>query len=109
MNATQKEERKMFRDQSIKDKMVHKQNENQTYLEELESLNKITVILLKNHDVYDWSIDDVVTWLQAIQLDAYVELFKANHINGYTLINLTDKDLESLKITDILKRKNLLK
>jgi len=33
---------------SIQDKMITKQNYNQTYLEEIESLNKITGILLKN-------------------------------------------------------------
>jgi hypothetical protein len=44
--------------------------------------------------VNEWTINDASSWLQAIQLDQYIDIFKKNHVDGYTLLNLTDHDLE---------------
>lgn len=49
---------------------------------------------MKNQDVSDWSVDDVVVWLKAnILFEPYVETFTENEIDGYSLLNLTEKDM----------------
>ena len=46
---------------------------------------------MKNQDVSDWSVDDVIVWLKAnIMFESYVNVFTTNEIDGYTLLNLTE-------------------
>ena len=50
---------------------------------------------MKNQDVSDWSVDDVIVWLKAnILFETYVDLFTDNEIDGYTLLNLTEQDMQ---------------
>ena len=49
---------------------------------------------MKNQDVADWTVDDVIVWLKAnIMFESYVEIFTINEIDGYTLLNLTEEDM----------------
>ena len=49
---------------------------------------------MKNQDVADWTVDDVIVWLKAnIMFESYVEVFTINEIDGYTLLNLTEEDM----------------
>ena len=49
---------------------------------------------MKNQDVADWTVDDVIVWLKAnIMFESYVDVFTINEIDGYTLLNLTEEDM----------------
>ena len=49
---------------------------------------------MKNQDVSDWSVEDVIVWLKAnILFENYVDAFTTNEIDGYTLLNLTEDDM----------------
>lgn len=44
--------------------------------------------------VSTWTTDDVVKWLEAIQLEDSITQFKLNHIDGSALLSLTPDDLK---------------
>ena len=58
---------------------------------------------MKNQDVADWTVDDVIVWLKAnIMFESYVEVFTINEIDGYTLLNLTEEDMiETLEMESV--------
>ena len=58
---------------------------------------------MKNQDVADWTVDDVIVWLKAnIMFESYVEIFTINEIDGYTLLNLTEEDMiETLEMESV--------
>ena len=58
---------------------------------------------MKNQDVADWTVDDVIVWLKAnIMFESYVDVFTINEIDGYTLLNLTEEDMiETLEMESV--------
>lgn len=57
-----------------------------------------------------WTKEDVLVWLDKNGFGAYKDIFNKNHIDGRTLPDLTDKDLEyELGITDEKDREEILK
>jgi len=48
--------------------------------------------------------------LNEIELDQYINTFQSNHINGWTLIKITEKELkEELDIVILGHRKKIMK
>ena len=55
-------------------------------------------------------MDDVSEWLKHLGLGEYADQFKANHISGANLLDLTDAELkQEFKITSLGHRKNIRK
>ena len=46
-----------------------------------------------------WSQEDVSAWLRHVGLAELVPPFKAAHIDGPTLLNLTPRDLQQMGLT----------
>ncbi len=56
-------------------------------------------IASENNVVSDWKVDDVIKWLERIELEKHSYTFKNNSIDGIELLHLThDSLLTSLKI-----------
>jgi len=49
-----------------------------------------------NADVKNWSIPEVSIWLKSLNLSCYIDLFSAEHIDGATLLQLTETDLRNV-------------
>lgn len=71
--------------------------------------SRATLATLLQKDVNEWSVEDVLCWLEANGLGEYKTLFKQNDINGSALIEFTPDDLATLNITKLGHRKKLLK
>ena len=39
-------------------------------------------------------MDEVKKWLEAIQFDEYINNFKTSKIDGYTLLSMTENDID---------------
>lgn len=67
-------------------------------------------LLLKDNDVLQWTPSVVLDWLKAVHMDNLTTNFTKSGIDGYTLIQLKESDLEThLKIESLGFRKNLLR
>eukprot|EP00347_Sterkiella_histriomuscorum_P010901 403374489 len=64
-------------------------NLNTNCLEDLESFGKIFQILLRNSQVINWSLDEVLEWLSANHYeDELIKRFRDNDIDGSCLLEL---------------------
>ena len=56
-----------------------------------------------------WKVNDVVAFLEAIELGTHAEAFKTHSVNGKMLLTLSEQDLyQTLNIVSPLHRKKLL-
>jgi hypothetical protein len=56
-----------------------------------------------------WKVNDVVAFLEAIELGTHAEAFKTHSVNGKMLLTLDDKDLkQTLNIESPIVRRKLL-
>jgi len=60
-------------------------------------------------DPEDWSIADTLKWLRDQNLGQYCLSFKENDIDGQTLLELNERDLQDLGIRSIGHRKKLMR
>lgn len=56
----------------------------------------------------NWSVDEVVTWLETMQLSEYVETFMKNDIRGKELLTLGRRDLKDLGVVKVGHVKRIL-
>jgi len=78
-------------------------------LEHMEALNSVGNYLLSKR-IDNWTVSDVEDWLKHLGLGEYAEQFKANHITGANLLDLTDAELkQEFKITSLGHRKDIRK
>lgn len=54
---------------SQQNKVKKRHIEDYSCLQEIDSKSKVNSILMKNNKVSSWTIDDVLKWLEAIQLE----------------------------------------
>jgi len=55
-----------------------------------------------------WSVDQVVEWLEEVNLNDFTKSFRKEEVDGLTLLKLEDKDLEEIGAPGGFKRKKLL-
>lgn len=55
-----------------------------------------------------WGVNEVITWLEAMQLSEYIDSFVKNDIRGKELLHLTRRDLKELGVTKIGHIKRIL-
>jgi hypothetical protein len=56
-----------------------------------------------------WKVNDVVAFLEAIELGTHAEAFRTHSVNGKMLLTLDDKDLkQTLNIESPIVRRKLL-
>lgn len=55
-----------------------------------------------------WGVNEVITWLEAMQLSEYIDSFVRNDIRGKELLLLTRRDLKDLGVTKIGHIKRIL-
>ncbi|XP_067638682.1 diacylglycerol kinase eta isoform X4 [Eurosta solidaginis] len=58
--------------------------------------------------VSNWSVDEVVTWLETMQLSEYVDSFLKNDIRGKELLTLGRRDLKDLGVVKVGHVKRIL-
>ena len=58
--------------------------------------------------VHKWDLSEVESWLEAIQYDKIAPIFKENHVDGYTLLSMTELDLSELLSKESKAKRNLL-
>lgn len=58
--------------------------------------------------VHNWSVNEVVTWLETMQLSEYVESFLKNDIRGKELLTLGRRDLKDLGVVKVGHIKRIL-
>lgn len=58
--------------------------------------------------VCGWGVGEVVTWLEAMQLNEYVESFVKNDMRGKELLTLGRRDLKDLGVTKVGHVKRIL-
>ncbi|XP_037923705.1 diacylglycerol kinase eta [Hermetia illucens] len=58
--------------------------------------------------VSNWGVNEVVTWLETMQLSEYVETFVANDIRGKELLTLGRRDLKELGVVKVGHVKRIL-
>lgn len=52
--------------------------------------------------VTEWSVDDVLIWLQSLDLFRYTKIFKLHLVDGETLLDLTPEELQNdLHVNDL--------
>lgn len=57
-----------------------------------------------------WDENDVITWLQIIGMEQYIESFKENKVDGLTILDLKEDEIEEeLKINTKLHKKKVVK
>jgi hypothetical protein len=61
-----------------------------------QNLEVIVELLNKKNDVLMWKNEDVLKWLSLIQLEMFSLTFKKYQIDGYTLFQMKEADLEVL-------------
>jgi hypothetical protein len=62
----------------------------------------------ENIPVAEWTVANVVAWLQTIGLSKYVQTFSDNDIDGKALVNLTEDELrKDLNVTSLAHRKTI--
>eukprot|EP01121_Diplochlamys_sp_Union-15-3_P022717 TRINITY_DN975_c0_g2_i1.p1 TRINITY_DN975_c0_g2~~TRINITY_DN975_c0_g2_i1.p1 ORF type:complete len:172 (-),score=18.64 TRINITY_DN975_c0_g2_i1:52-567(-) len=59
-------------------------------------------------DPMQWSVDDVLEWLDSVNLSEYKEIFKSNEISGNELFELGMNDLEKDLQMRLLSRKKFM-
>ena len=64
--------------------------------EKKQSLDMIVGLLNKKNDVLMWGNEDVQMWLTLSQLEMFSATFKKYQIDGYTLFQMKEADLEVL-------------
>ena len=52
-------------------------------------------------------MDDVSLWLRSVDMDSHVDAFRANDIDGATLLQLTEKTLDFMKLNPLHTAKML--
>ncbi|XP_061390131.1 uncharacterized protein LOC133325376 [Musca vetustissima] len=57
--------------------------------------------------VYEWNIEDICKWLRGYGYCQYQNTFRANHINGHTLLLLDASALSAMNIKDFQHIKHL--
>jgi diacylglycerol kinase (ATP) len=58
--------------------------------------------------VSNWGVNEVTTWLEAMQLSEYVDTFVKNDIRGKELLTLARRDLKDLGVTKVGHVKRIL-
>lgn len=58
--------------------------------------------------VSNWSVNEVVTWLETMQLAEYVDSFLKNDIRGKELLTLGRRDLKDLDVVKVGHMKRIL-
>ncbi|XP_055852090.1 diacylglycerol kinase eta isoform X2 [Episyrphus balteatus] len=58
--------------------------------------------------VSNWSVNEVVTWLEAMQMSEYVDSFVRNDIRGKELLSLGRRDLKDLGVVKVGHVKRIL-
>jgi len=56
----------------------------------------------------NWSVNEVVTWLETMQLSEYVDSFLKNDIRGKELLTLGRRDLKDLGVVKVGHVKRIL-
>lgn len=64
------------------------------YKEQLDSV----IDILKEKDIKDWNIDEVIRFLARIEMDEYEKVFRENSITGRELLKITRNDLKSMGV-----------
>ena len=63
---------------------------------------------LKKKDITNWSVAEVMLWLDSINLSEYREIFHSNDIDGELLADLDEDDLIAMPISRMRHRKKIL-
>lgn len=58
--------------------------------------------------VTNWGVNEVITWLEAMQLSEYIDSFIKNDIRGKELLTLARRDLKELGVTKVGHVKRIL-
>jgi diacylglycerol kinase (ATP) len=58
--------------------------------------------------VTNWGVNEVIVWLEAIQLSEYIDSFIKNDIRGKELLTLARRDLKELGVTKVGHVKRIL-
>jgi diacylglycerol kinase (ATP) len=58
--------------------------------------------------VTNWGVNEVITWLEAMQLSEYIDSFIKNDIRGKELLTLARRDLKDLGVTKVGHVKRIL-
>lgn len=58
--------------------------------------------------VSNWGVNEVITWLEAMQLSEYIDSFIKNDIRGKELLTLARRDLKDLGVTKVGHVKRIL-
>lgn len=58
--------------------------------------------------VSNWGVNEVITWLEAMQLSEYIDSFIKNDIRGKELLTLARRDLKELGVTKVGHVKRIL-
>lgn len=58
--------------------------------------------------VTNWGVNEVIVWLEAIQLSEYIDTFIKNDIRGKELLTLARRDLKELGVTKVGHVKRIL-
>lgn len=58
--------------------------------------------------VSNWGVNEVITWLEAMQLSEYIDTFIKNDIRGKELLTLARRDLKELGVTKVGHVKRIL-
>lgn len=64
------------------------------YKEQLDSVMDV----IKEKDIKDWNIDEVVKFLARIEMNEYEKAFRENGITGAVLLKITRNDLKSMGV-----------
>jgi len=77
---------------------------------ETDVQKEIVKMLENNSDVLQWTVNDVLLWLNHCKLEHLSNSFQKLQIDGYTLVQLKEQELEThLKIESFGHRKNLMR
>jgi len=63
--------------------------------------NNMSKLKIDSDNVKEWSVDQVVQWLEKENLKTLVDKFKENDISGQVLLELEQSDLEKMGFTSI--------
>ncbi len=63
---------------------------------------------LRNKYISQWDVDDVIRWLNDLNLSTYACLFESHNLNGYDLCFLTSESLISYLKINKLHDRNLM-
>lgn len=60
------------------------------------------------NEVSSWGVQEVIEWLDTLQLNEYSEAFKQHDVRGRELLTLNRRDLKDLGVTKVGHIKRIL-